>query len=244
MKNVLFSLGLGSNFLCAPADEGDGNGGNSSTTDTGDGDGSTSGDGNGGNSSETDDDDGQSGALSGNGGDDGDDGQVDYKSMTDAEYMKKVVAPTIEGVTLNMEDVTKRYATFCRENGISPEVFSKFLDMEGKYFAEDDKKYAEESKKAAEIKRKNFEAQGAELRKAYTNEQIKSACEVLSKEEFAKDKDFMSIATKELSNNSTLLKLLLNWGEHHKEDAGSGLNNSASDSGLTGFASRWIGRKI
>lgn len=164
--------------------------------------------------------------------------------MTDADYMAKVTVPTIEGVTLNIEDVGKRYATFCRENKISPEVMSKFLEMEGKYFAEDDKKAAEALEKAAKERKANFDAQGEALKKAYTTEQIGNAVKVLSSDEFTSDKDFMAIATKELSNNPTLVKLLLNWGEHHQADTGTGAGKGAGSSGLSGFAERWTGKKI
>lgn len=185
---------------------------------------------------------GAGGALAGAGGSGGE--PVDYSKMTDADFMAKVTAPNIEGVSLNLEDIGKRYATFCRENNISPEVLTKFLEMEGKYFAEDDKAIADEMEKEAQARKENFDAQGEVLRKNYSDEQIKNAVSVLASDDFAKDEDFMKIATKELSNNSTLVKLLLNWGEHHKTDTGTGAGAGAGGGGSAGFAERWTGKKF
>ena len=188
---------------------------------------------------------GAGGALSGTGDKGGaGGGAVDYSKMTDADYMSKVTAPNIEGVSLNLEDIGKRYATFCRENSISPEVLTKFLEMEGKYFAEDDKAIVAEMEKEAQARKENFDAQGEVLRKNYSNEQIKNAVSVLASDDFAKDEDFMKIATRELSNNSTLVKLLLNWGEHHKTDTGTGAGAGAGGGGAAGFAERWTGKKF
>lgn len=188
----------------------------------------------------------QGGALSGAGGDNSGEGgePVDYSKMTDADFMAKVTAPNIEGVSLNLDDIGKRYATFCRENNISPEVLTKFLEMEGKYFAEDDKAIAAEMEKEALARKQNFDAQGEALRKNYSNEQINNAVSILASDDFAKDEDFMKIATKELSNNSTLVKLLLNWGEHHKADTGTGAGAGAGGGGAAGFAERWTGKKF
>lgn len=189
---------------------------------------------------------GAGGALSGAGDNNGGAGgeSIDYSKMTDADFMAKVTAPNIEGVSLNLEDIGKRYATFCRENNISPEVLTKFLEMEGKYFAEDDKAVAEEMEKEALARKQNFDAQGEVLRKNYSDEQIKNAVSVLASDDFAKDEDFMKIATRELSNNSTLVKLLLNWGEHHKADTGTGAGAGAGGGGSAGFAERWTGKKF
>lgn len=244
MKQLLFGFGL--NYCLMEEAGGAGGGGTGGAgagtggTDTGTG-GTDTGTG------DTDTGTGTGGALAGAGGTGGTGGageEVDYSKMTDADYMAKVTVPTIEGVTLNVEDVGKRYAAFCRENKISPEVMSKFLEMEGKYFAEDDKKAADALEKAAKERKANFDAQGEALKKAYTAEQIGNAVKVLSSDEFTSDKDFMAIATKELSNNPTLVKLLLNWGEHHQADTGTGAGKGAGSSGLSGFAERWTGKKI
>lgn len=243
MKILLF--GLGRNYcLMDEAGGTDGAGGGGTGTgggDTGSGQGGGSGDKNG-----TGNGAGTGGALSGAGDDKGGAGgePVDYSKMTDADYMSKVTAPNIEGVSLNLEDIGKRYATFCRENSISPEVLTKFLEMEGKYFAEDDKAIATEMEKEAQARKQNFDAQGEVLRKNYSDEQIKNAVSVLASDDFAKDEDFMKIATKELSNNSTLVKLLLNWGEHHKTDTGTGAGAGAGGGGAAGFAERWTGKKF
>lgn len=188
------------------------------------------------------------GALSaagseGNAGRNGDD-TIDYAKITDADYMAKVNVPQIEGVQLNVDDVGKRYAAFCRENKIPPEVMSKFLELEGKYFAEDDKKAADEMQKLANEMKANFDAQGELLKKTYTQEQIGTAVKVLETDEFSGDKDFMSIATNELSNNPTLVKLLLNWSEHHQADTGTGAGQGTGAGGTVGFAERWTGKKL
>jgi hypothetical protein len=207
--------------------------------------GSGQGEGNGDND-DTQGDQNPGGALSGAGGNKSGagGGPVDYSKMTDADYMAKVTAPNIEGVSLNLEDIGKRYATFCRENSISPEVLTKFLEMEGKYFAEDDKAIAAEMEKEALARKQNFDAQGEVLHKNYSEEQIKNAVSVLASDDFSKDEDFMKIATRELSNNSTLVKLLLNWGEHHKADTGTGAGAGAGGGGAAGFAERWTGKKF
>lgn len=158
--------------------------------------------------------------------------------------MAKVKVPQIDGVQLNIEDVSKRYAAFCRENKISPEVMSKFLELEGKYFAEDDRKAAEEMQRVANERKANFDAQGELLKKTYTQEQIGTAVKVLGSDEFSGDKDFMAIATKELSNNPTLVKLLLNWSEHHQADTGTGAGQGTGAGGAVGFAERWTGKKL
>lgn len=248
MSKLLFGFGR---RYCVMAEEGDtggagGGGGGGGGTDTGTDNGGTgTDDAGGGGGAGGGTDSGAGGALS-NAGDKGGAGgePVDYSKMTDADYMAKVTAPNIEGVSLNLEDIGKRYATFCRENSISPEVLTKFLEMEGKYFAEDDKAIVAEMEKEAKARKENFDAQGEVLRKNYSDEQIKNAVSILASDDFAKDEDFMKIATKELSNNSTLVKLLLNWGEHHKTDTGTGAGAGAGGGGASGFAERWIGKKL
>ena len=241
MKNLLYGFGRHYCFM----DEAGGTDGTDGGTGGGTGGAGSGQGGDNGDKGGTGTGDGSGGALSGAGDKGGAGGEpVDYSKMTDADYMAKVTAPNIEGVSLNLDDISKRYATFCRENSISPEVLTKFLEMEGKYFAEDDKALAAEMEKEAKARKENFDAQGEVLRKNYSDEQIKNAVSVLASDDFAKDEDFMKIATKELSNNSTLVKLLLNWGEHHKTDTGTGVGAGAGGGGAAGFAERWTGKKF
>lgn len=245
MNKLLF--GLGRHYRLMDEEGGTEGAGGGGGTGDGTGGGTDAGQGveNGGEGG-TGDDAHKGGALSGAGDNKGGVGgePVDYSKMTDADFMAKVTAPNIEGVSLNLEDIGKRYAAFCRENSISPEVLTKFLEMEGKYFAEDDKAIAAEMEKEALARKENFDAQGEVLRKNYSDEQIKNSVSVLASDDFAKDEDFMKIATKELSNNSTLVKLLLNWGEHHKTDTGTGAGAGAGGGGAAGFAERWTGKKF
>lgn len=248
MNRLLFNMGnFGRNYIMAPEGGAGGDGGGSVGAGVaGGGEGGSGGqDGQGGQGGQG----GAGGALSGAGGQGGQGGQggadtIDYAKITDADYMAKVKVPQIEGVQLNVEDVGKRYAAFCRENKIPPEVMSKFLELEGKYFAEDDKKAADEMQRVANEKKANFDAQGELLKKTYTQEQIGTAVKVLETDEFSGDKDFMAIATKELSNNPTLVKLLLNWSEHHQADTGTGAGQGTGAGGTVGFAERWTGKKL
>lgn len=187
---------------------------------------------------------GQGGALS-NAGKNGltADGGIDWEKISDADYFAQVKVPQIEGAQFNVEVAAKKYGRFCVENHIAPEVIGKFLELEGKAFAESDKAARAEAEKQSAEALKNFNAQGVELRKEFTADQLTNAAEVLGRE-FGQDKDFMKFATRELSNNRTLVKLLLNWREHHQTDGGTGLGNGAGGTGTLGFAERWTGKKV
>jgi hypothetical protein len=138
--------------------------------------------------------------------------------------------------------VKKTYGEFIRKHHISPETVADYLKLEGGNFR---KAYdAAMEKQAAETKaiKENFEAQGEALKKAYSQEQIDTAVGALAT--FSEDKDFMQIATTNLSNNPTLVKLLLNWAEHHKVDDNTVAGQGQGSGGLSGFAERWTGKKI
>ena len=188
--------------------------------------------------------DGQGGALS-NAGKNGltSDGGIDWEKISDADYFAQVKVPQIEGAQFNVDVAAKKYGRFCVENHIAPEVIGKFLELEGKAFAESDKAARAEAEKQSAEALKNFNAQGVELRKEFTADQLTNAAEVLGRE-FGQDKDFMKFATRELSNNRTLVKLLLNWREHHQTDGGTGLGKGAGGTGTIGFAERWTGKKV
>ena len=187
---------------------------------------------------------GQGGALS-NAGKNGStpEGGIDWDKISDADYFAQVKVPQIEGAQFNVEVAAKKYGRFCVENHIAPEVIGKFLELEGKAFAESDKAARAEAEKQSAEALKNFNAQGVELRKEFTADQLTNAAEVLGRE-FGQDKDFMKFATRELSNNRTLVKLLLNWREHHQTDGGTGLGKGAGGTGTIGFAERWTGKKV
>ena len=168
--------------------------------------------------------------------------EAEKAMITDDEYFGKVQVPTVDGITMNMDYVKKTYGEFIRKHHISPETVAEYMKMEGGTF----KKVYDETmaKKAAETKaiKENFEAQGAALKKAYSQEQIDTAVGALAT--FSEDKDFMQVATTNLSNNPTLVKLLLNWAEHHKVDDNTGAGQGQGSGGLSGFAERWTGKKM
>ena len=262
--------GYGRDFLMAPAGDeggsgggagsGDGGGGSSGAGDGGAGDGGASG-GAGGTGGAGSGDGGmfagqggqgeggsgtEGGALAGagEGKDEGGagEGAIDWDKITDDEFFGKVQFPEVEGVSIGKDFVKKNYGEFIRKHHVSPETVADFLKLEGGNFR---KAYDEAmAKQAAETKaiKENFEAQGAELKKAYTQPQIDTAVNALA--QFSDDKDFMQVATTNLSNNKTLVKLLLNWAEHNKVDDTSGSGQGQGSGGLSGFAERWTGKKI
>lgn len=185
---------------------------------------------------------GEGGAGEGGAGEGGE-GAIDWDKITDDEYFGKVQVPTVDGVTMNMDYVKKTYGEFIRKHHISPEAVAEYLQMEGGTFKKVyDETMAKQKAETDEI-RKNFEAQGEALKKAYNPQQIETAVKALST--FSDDKDFMQVATTNLSNNPTLVKLLLNWAEHNSVDdtAGAGAGAGAGG-GLAGFAERWTGKKM
>ena len=190
------------------------------------------------------------GALGGVGGQGGEGGEsgagedaIDWDKITDDEYFGKVQVPTVDGVTMNMDYVKKTYGEFIRKHHISPEAVAEYLKMEGGTFKKAyDETMAKQKAETDEIHR-NFVAQGEALKKAYNPQQIDTAVKALAT--FSDDKDFMQVATTNLSNNPTLVKLLLNWAEHNSVDdtAGAGAGAGAG-SALAGFAERWTGKKL
>ena len=171
----------------------------------------------------------------------GEGGGYDWEHATAEDYFSKVTAPKIDGVEFDAKMAADRYGQFCIENRISPETLSKYLALEGKFVAEQNKVAAdEEAKRNAEF-RKGFEAQGAVLKRDFSPQQIQSAVDVLGRD-FAGDKDFMRYATREMSNNPSLVKLLVNWAETHQVDTGTGAGKGAGGLGGRGFASTWTGK--
>lgn len=254
MKNLLFGM-FGHDCLMAPEDgntgeNGGGGGGGGGTSGGGDG-------GQGGDNGETfattggdGGEGGEGGATGGalaNAGKGGEGGEgegttVDWDSMTDEKYFEGFEAPAVDGVEMNMEHVKKTYGAFLRKYHIPQEALKEYLEMEGKAFR---KAYDTSSaKNAEELKaiKENFEAQGEALKKNFNEAQIETAVSTLAT--FSSDEDFMKIATTNLSNNSTLVKLLLNWAEHHKADGTAGAGNGQGGSPLSGFAERWTGKKM
>lgn len=189
----------------------------------------------------------EGGALGGAGGQSGEgeagEGAIDWDKITDDEYFGKVQVPTVDGVTMNMDYVKKTYGEFIRKHHISPEAVAEYLQMEGGTFKKAyDETMAKQKAETDEI-RKNFVAQGEALKKAYNPQQIETAVKALST--FSEDKDFMQVATTNLSNNPTLVKLLLNWAEHNSVDDTAGAGAGAGAGGaLAGFAERWTGKKL
>ena len=153
--------------------------------------------------------------------------------------------PQIEGVKANVEQVQKQYGEFCRKHHIDPKVVSEFMKLEGEAFA----KELKESKAAADAEnrkvKENFDAQGAALRKEFNQIQIDEAVKTLQNDATLNgDEDFMKVVTGPMSNNKTIMRLILNWAEHHKVDNTAGAGSGSGSSGLSGFAERWTGKKI
>ena len=168
-------------------------------------------------------------------------GAYDFTNATPEDYFGKVEVPSIDGIEFNRETAMKNYAQFCIDNKIAPEVLSKYLALEGGLVAEQNKAAAaEEAAQQAEA-RKNFEAQGAALKREFSPQQISTAVEALTKD-FSRDKDFMRVATREMSNNPSLVRLLINWAETHKTDNGTGVGNGIGGGSERGFAARWTGK--
>ena len=254
-----FGGGYGRDFLMAPAGDEGGAGGGGGGAGGGGGEGGGEGGQGGGGSGGGDGgmfagqggegggagDATKGGALggAGEGGDGGaGEGAIDWDKITDDEFFGKVQFPDVEGVSIGKDFVKKTYGEFIRKHHVSPETVADFLKLEGGNFR---KAYdAAMAKQAEETKaiKENFEAQGAALKKAYSQEQIDTAVGALAT--FSEDKDFMQIATTNLSNNPTLVKLLLNWAEHHKVDDNTGAGQGQGSGGLSGFAERWTGKKI
>lgn len=197
---------------------------------------------------------GDQGGQGGEGGEGGDKGAlggagagdtIDWEKITDAEYFGRVKLPEIEGVTINAELASKRYGEFCRKHHISPEVAAEFMKLEGEGYAASMKKIDEASAKSAAEVKANFDAQGEALHKAYNAEQIQTAVNTLrNSAELNGDADFMKMVTGPMSNNKTMVALLLNWAQTHKTDANTGAGNGAGGGGDYGFAARWTGKKI
>ena len=184
---------------------------------------------------------GDKGALGGAGAGD----TIDWEKITDAEYFGRVKLPEVEGVRINAEFAAKRYGEFCRKHHISPEVAAEFMKLEGEGYAASMKKIDEASAKSAAEVKANFDAQGEALHKAYNAEQIQTAVNTLrNSAELNGDADFMKIVTGPMSNNKTMVALLLNWAQTHKTDANTGAGNGAGGGGDVGFAARWTGKKI
>ena len=187
------------------------------------------------------------GALTGTGGatDNGatDNGGYDWEHATADDYFSKVTPKMSEGVEFNSKIAALRYGQFCIDNKIPPEVLTKYLEMESKFVADQNHEAQVREEQANAEARKNFEAQGATLRRDFSPQQIQSAVEVL-KRDFAGDKDFMRYATREMSNNPTLVKLLVNWADTHQTDHGVGAGNGMTNGSGLGFAARWTGKNI
>lgn len=170
---------------------------------------------------------------------------IDWDKITDAEYFGKVKVAPIEGVNINMEHAQKMYGEFCRKHHIAPEVVAEFMGLEGKSYLDAMKKAdAATAAQAAEVA-KNFNAQGEALHKAFNDSQIQTAVQALQNDTTLNgDADFMKAVTGPLSNNKTMVALLLNWAEHHRTDTNTGAGAGAGAGGGQGFAARWTGKQF
>lgn len=181
------------------------------------------------------------GGEGGEGGEGGDDA-INWDTITDDEYFGKVQIPTVDGVNINSDFIKKNYGEFLRKHHISPEAVADYLKLEGGSFKKAYDEAQAKSKAENDALAANFQAQGKALREAYSPEQIQTAVKALSS--LSDDKDFMDIATLQLSNNKTLVKLLLNYAEHNSIDDVAGAGAGAGTGGLAGFAERWTGKRL
>ncbi len=175
------------------------------------------------------------------GGEGGEAQGYDWEHATADDYFSKVAPKLTDGVEFNPKIAALRYGQFCIDNKIPPEVLTQYLEMEGKFVADQNREASERQAKEDADVRKNFEAQGAVLKRDFSPQQIQSAVDVLGRD-FAGDKDFMRYATREMSNNPSLVKLLVNWAETHQVDTGTGAGKGAGALGGRGFASTWTGK--
>lgn len=194
---------------------------------------------------------GAGGALSGAGagtggsGGTGADDAIDWEKITDADFFAKVSMPEIEGVKVDSEYVQKQYGEFCRKHHIDPKVVTEFMKLEGEAYKSElaERKAARET--ADKEVKENFEAQGKALRAEFSQIQIDEAISALQNDATLNgDADFMKAVTGHLSNNKTIMRLVLNWAEHHKSDTTAGAGAGAGGGGAVGFAERWIGKKF
>ena len=254
MKNLLFGF---CRHYCIMAEEGGGgaggSGGGGAGGGAGGGDGGA-GAGQGGDSGDnggTGTGDGAGGALSGAGagaggnGDNGAGDAIDWDKITDADFFSKVSMPEIEGIKVDSEYVQKQYGEFCRKHHIDPKVVTEFMKLEGEAYKNElaERKAARET--ADKEAKENFEAQGKALRAEFNQIQIDEAVSALQNDATLNgDADFMKAVTGPLSNNKTIMRLVLNWAEHHKSDTTTGAGAGAGAGGAAGFAERWIGKKL
>jgi hypothetical protein len=251
MNELLFGFGR---YYCLMAEEGGTDGGTGGGTGTG-GDNGGAGAGQGGDNGDkggTGDGAGTGGALSGAGAGAGGSGEagageaeIDWEKITDADFFAKVSMPEIEGIKVDSEYVQKQYGEFCRKHHIDPKVVSEFMKLEGEAYKNElaERKAARET--ADKEVKENFEAQGKALRAEFNQIQIDEAVSALQNDATLNgDADFMKAVTGPLSNNKTIMRLVLNWAEHHKSDTTAGAGAGAGGGGAAGFAERWTGKKF
>lgn len=170
---------------------------------------------------------------------------IDWEKITDADFFAKVSMPEIEGVKVDSEYVQKQYGEFCRKHHIDPKVVTEFMKLEGEAYKNElaERKAARET--ADKEVKENFEAQGKALRAEFNQIQIDEAVSALQNDATLNgDADFMKAVTGPLSNNKTIMRLVLNWAEHHKADTTAGAGAGAGAGGAAGFAERWTGKKF
>lgn len=249
MKTLLFSLGERNFYMQEAGGEGGGGTGGGEGTEGGGAEG-TEGNGGTGGGEGTGSDEGTGGALSGgkngggtSGGGAGD--AIDWDKITDADFFGKVTMPEIEGLKVNSEYVQKQYGEFCRKHHIDPKVVSEFMKLEGDAFKADLAERKAEMERENKALKENFEAQGKALRSEFSQIQIDEAVSCLQNDATLKgDEDFMKMVTGPMSNNKTMMRLILNWADHHKTDTTSGAGGGSGVGGSAGFAERWTGKKI
>lgn len=183
---------------------------------------------------------GTKGALSGvtaEGEGEGESVGFDFEKGTADDYFTKVKVESIEGMEFSMDNAKKNWGAFLMENKISPEVFSKFLALEGKYQKEmADANARAEAKEAAKLEAK-MAAEDEAFRKEFNPEQINAMVDA-AKRDFGQDRDFLGTIGTTLSSNPSIGKLLLFWAEGHKADT---VPNGGNVPSKQGFAARWTG---
>ena len=234
MNRLMFGLGHAPVFMAEAGEDGGAGDGGAGAGDGGAGGGEGGGEGGGAA--------GTAGALSAAGGAGEGGGDIDWEKISVEDLFKQVKVPSVDGADIHADVIAKQYGDFCKRNHISPAAIGESLKLEGDSFAKNLKANAEASSAEQKALNENFDAQGVELHKNFNDKQVETAVDALGK--FSGDSDFMKVATTLLANNSTMVKLLLNWAEHHGTDGNAGAGAGAGDGAPKGFAARWTGQNV
>lgn len=161
--------------------------------------------------------------------------EPDWANMTDEDYFKGFQAP--EGVEVDLKDISANYGKFLRENRIPQKALAEYLKIDAGIRKAADEKAAAEREAEDKALKEQMADERAALVKEFNPEQIKVAVEALRG--FKEDRAFFEAATGRYSNNSTLVRLLVNWAETHGGDGLPGVKPTGG--GGDDFVRNWTG---